>query len=131
MTQDTLKVSSVQVSPLEIENILLAHPKKLVTDVAVAGVSGGRIPGEKVPRAWVVLSDSGKMLGGDATIRELEAWHHEHLSRYKWLSGGVEVVNEVRFALELIRAEDVMLTCILDSQVTDWKGASTRSAKRA
>ena len=92
----------MQVSPLEIENSLLAHPKKLVTDVVVAGVSDGRMPGEKVPRAWVVLSDSGKMLGRDATIRELDAWHHEHLSKHKWLRGGIGVINQVGFALDLI-----------------------------
>jgi acyl-CoA synthetase (AMP-forming)/AMP-acid ligase II len=94
----------MQVSPLEIEDILLAHPKNLVIDAAVAGVSVGRMPDEKVPRAWVVLSDSGKMLGRDATIRELEAWHHEHLSKHKWLRGGIEVVYEVGFrvAFDLI-----------------------------
>ena len=95
MTQDTFKVSGMQVSPLEIEDALLAHPKKLVTDVVVAGVSGGRVPGEKVPRAWVVSSDSGKMLGGDVAIRGLEAWHHEHLSKHKWLRGGIGVVEQV------------------------------------
>ena len=92
----------MQVSPLEIENVLLAHPKKLVNDVVVAGVSGGHMPGEMVPHAWVVLSDSGKLLGRDATIMELEAWHHEHLSKHKWLHGGIQVVNEVRFSLDLI-----------------------------
>ena len=54
--QDTLKVSGVQVSPLEIKDLLLAHPQKLIQDVTVAGVSGGRALDEQVPRAWVVLS---------------------------------------------------------------------------
>ena len=92
----------MQVSPLEIENVLLAHPKKLVNDVVIAGVSGGRILGEVVPHAWVVLSDSGKLLGRDATIMALESWHHKHLSNHKWLRGGIEVVDQARFALDQI-----------------------------
>lgn len=81
-------------SPVEIEDVLLAHPRRLITDVTVAGVSGGRTEDEKVPRAWVVLSDTGKKLGAAATIKELEAWHQEQLSKYKWLRGGIEVVKQ-------------------------------------
>ncbi|KAF8962991.1 hypothetical protein BDZ97DRAFT_1701982 [Flammula alnicola] len=100
--KDTLKVSGAQVSPVEIENCLLAHPAQLITDATVAGVSGGRTDDEKVPRAWVVLSDTGKGLGlgsgqgenGDgegwgeeSVVRELDRWHRENLSKYKWLRG--------------------------------------------
>ena len=80
---------------MEIENVLLAEPRKLITDVTVAGVSGGRTSDEKVPRAWVVLSSAGRNLGEAATIRELKAWHEENLSKYKWLRGGIEVVKAV------------------------------------
>ena len=93
--KDTLKVSGIQVSPVEIEGVLLAEPRGLITDATVAGVSGGRISDEKVPRAWVVLSSAGRMLGADVTIRELKAWHEVNLSKYKWLRGGIEVVKEV------------------------------------
>ncbi|KAF5377931.1 hypothetical protein D9615_006730 [Tricholomella constricta] len=93
--KDTLKVSGTQVSPMEIETVLLAEPRGLVTDTTVIGVSGGRTTDEEVPRAWVVLSEAGKALGAAATIRELEAWHRKNLSRYKWLRGGIEVVEEV------------------------------------
>ncbi|KAF8625992.1 hypothetical protein AX17_006716 [Amanita inopinata Kibby_2008] len=94
--KDTLKVSGAQVSPVEIENVLLAHPNKLIQDATVAGVSGGRTSDEKVPRAWVVLSDVGKKLGAATVTKELELWHQENLSKYKWLRGGIEVVKEVR-----------------------------------
>ncbi|KAJ7893273.1 hypothetical protein B0H13DRAFT_2339757 [Mycena leptocephala] len=73
--KDTLKVSGIQVSPNEIEDVLFAHPEKLISDVSVAGVSGGRTADEKVP--------------------PLEKWHWESLSRYKWLRGGMEVVEEI------------------------------------
>ncbi|KAF7340309.1 hypothetical protein MVEN_01950000 [Mycena venus] len=93
--KDTLKVSGSQVSPKEIEDVLFSHPEKLISDVSVAGVSGGRTADEKVPRAWIVLSSAGKKKGQSATIKALEEWHHESLSRYKWLRGGIEVVKEI------------------------------------
>ncbi|KAF7367639.1 hypothetical protein MSAN_00827500 [Mycena sanguinolenta] len=93
--KDTLKVSGAQVSPKEIEDVLFAHPDKLISDVTVAGVSGGRTADEKVPRAWIVLSSAGKKKGAPAVIKALEEWHQESLSKYKWLRGGIEVVKEI------------------------------------
>ncbi|KAH9480790.1 putative 4-coumarate--CoA ligase 2 [Psilocybe cubensis] len=104
--KDTLKVSGAQVSPVEIEGCLLAHPGKLITDATVAGVSGGRTSDEKVPRAWVVLSpdasaslglapDTGKAVVAEKAIAELDRWHKENLSKYKWLRGGIEIVDEI------------------------------------
>jgi len=57
---------------------LITHPKELIIDVFVAGVSEGQSDDEKVPHAWSV----GKEL---ETIRKLETWHQTNLSRYKWL----------------------------------------------
>ena len=82
-------------SPVEIEDLLLAHPQKLIQDVTVAGVSGGRTLDEKVPRAWVVLSLEGQKLGVAKVVKALEEWHQKNLSKYKWLRGGIEVVKEV------------------------------------
>lgn len=94
-TKDILKVSGAQVSPTEIENVLLAQPEKLILDVTVAGVSGGRTSDEKVPRAWIVLSDEGKQRGAEAVVQALHTWIQKNLSKYKWLRGGIEVVEEV------------------------------------
>lgn len=93
--KDTLKVSGAQVSPVEIENCLLDQPDKLISDVTVAGVSGGRTSDEKVPRAWIVLNSTGKKRGASAVIKGLESWHQKNLSKYKWLRGGIEVVDEI------------------------------------
>ena len=82
-------------SPVEIENCLLDHPEKLINDVTVAGVSGGRTLDEKVPRAWIVLNSAGKKRGASVVIMELESWVQKNLSKYKWLRGGIEVVEEV------------------------------------
>ncbi|KIK90748.1 hypothetical protein PAXRUDRAFT_831419 [Paxillus rubicundulus Ve08.2h10] len=94
-TKDTLKVSGMQVSPMEIEAILLRHPDKLIIDATVAGVSGGRTADERLPRAWVVLSATGKALDVGETAKRLDAWVRSSLSRYKWLRGGISVVNQI------------------------------------
>lgn len=93
--KDTLKVSGVQVSPTEIEEVLRMHPDKLLADICVAGVSGGRTSDEKVPRAWVVLSEEGERRGEKESLAALDVWMKENLSKYKWLRGGVEVVDQV------------------------------------
>lgn len=93
--KDTLKISGVQVSPSELESVLLVQPDGLLDDVAVAGVSGGRTSDEKIPRAWVVLSQAGKRKGTAATIKALEEWSQRSLTKQKWLRGGFEVVAQV------------------------------------
>ncbi|KZT12012.1 acetyl-CoA synthetase-like protein [Laetiporus sulphureus 93-53] len=93
--KDTLKVSGFQVSPTEIEDVLMAHPEKLLVEACVAGVSSGRSSDEKVPRAWVVLSDEGKAQGERTVVAKLDEQVRKNLSRYKWLRGGIEVVGEI------------------------------------
>jgi len=62
-------------------------------------VSGGRTSDEKVPRAWVVLSAIGKDASQgwskEKVMQELDRWHKENLSKYKWLRGGIEIVDEI------------------------------------
>jgi len=91
----------MQVSPTEIEEMLLRHPEGLVIDVTVSGVSGGRTADERVPRAWVVLSPNGRALGATEVVARLDMWIRETLSRYKWLRGGIAVVNQVSPILAL------------------------------
>ncbi|KAG1763355.1 hypothetical protein EV702DRAFT_1283630 [Suillus placidus] len=73
--------------PWKSKKTLLAHPDKLIIDVSVAGVSGGRTWDERIPRAWVVLSHAGASLGEKEVVAQLDAWVQERLSRYKWLGG--------------------------------------------
>jgi len=94
-TKDILKVSGMQVSPVEIEGVLLLQPDKLIVDVTVAGVNGGRMPDGKVPRAWIVLSEAGKKQGTVEVVKRLDTWCRKNLSKYKWLRGGIEVVTEI------------------------------------
>ncbi|KAG2125631.1 hypothetical protein BD769DRAFT_1668897 [Suillus cothurnatus] len=92
---DTLKISGMQVSPVEIENTMLEQPDKLITDVSIAGVSGGRTSDERIPRAWIVLSPAGAALGEKEVVTRLDAWVKERLSRYKWLRGGIGIVEAI------------------------------------
>jgi len=87
----------MQVSPSEIEVTLLGHPDRLVIDAAVAGVTlkGIGEQTDKVPRAWVVLSPLGRKTGMIKVADELEGWTRQTLSKYKWLKGGIEFVDEV------------------------------------
>jgi len=93
--KDTLKISGVQVSPSELELALWSQPDHLIHDIAVAGVSGGRTSDEKVPRAWIVLNQAGKQKGAAETIKTLEEWTQQNLTKQKWLRGGFEVVTEI------------------------------------
>ena len=44
-----------------------------------------------------MLTLTGKKRGVAAVVRELDAWHQKNLSKYKWLRGGIEVVDHVCF----------------------------------
>ena len=103
-SKDTLKIGGAQVSPTEIEDVLRAQPDGLVDDLCVAGVSGGRTSDERVPRAWIVLSDKGRCLGKVKTLEVLEGWAQRSLSRYKWLRGGWEIVDTVSVVSGLTRS---------------------------
>ncbi|KAG1742243.1 uncharacterized protein EDB91DRAFT_1236930 [Suillus paluster] len=75
-SQDTLKISGMQVSPVEIENTIPAQPDKLITDVSVAGISGGA-------------------LGKKEVVARLDTWVQGQLSRYKWLRAGIKIVETI------------------------------------
>jgi len=63
--------------------------------VAVAGVKGDRLSDELAPRAWVVLSGTGKKQGVEVVLAALDKWARSRLSKHKWLRGGFQVVDEI------------------------------------
>ena len=75
---DLLKVSGIFVSPLEIENVLLAHAA--VAEVCVLGREDDE--GLVKPIAFVV--PRAGHAGGDALAAELKAHCKEHLAPYKY-----------------------------------------------
>ncbi|RAR01194.1 4-coumarate-CoA ligase-like protein [Stemphylium lycopersici] len=91
--KEMIKVKGLQVAATEVEDTLLQHPEHLVSDACVAGVESGRGDREVGVRAWVVLKDGGRALGEEGVKRKLREWVEGRLSRYKWLTGGIEVVD--------------------------------------
>ena len=117
----------MQVSPTEIEVALLDHPGGLIIDATVAGVTlrGMDGPDIKVPRAWVVLSPHGRKTSKKKVAEELEAWTRKTLSKYKWLGGGIDFVDEVRNrSSRLVSVHSYAdYVSLLDSQIREWQSA--------
>ncbi|THY18542.1 acetyl-CoA synthetase-like protein [Aureobasidium pullulans] len=83
--KELIKVRGFQVAPAEIEAALVSHP--LVQDVAVIGIDGGE-DGE-LPRAYVIRKDN------KLSETDIKEWSTERLARYKWLTGGVNFVDQI------------------------------------
>ncbi|KAF2455093.1 putative AMP-binding enzyme [Lineolata rhizophorae] len=83
--KDLIKVRGFQVSPAEIEGVLLRH--RSIVDAAVIGVKFGR-DGSEYPRAYVVLAKGARM-----TEKEVARFCNGRLARYKGLEGGVRFVE--------------------------------------
>ena len=93
--KDLLKVRGWQVSPAEIEAILLTHPN--VAEAAVIGVQSTNEKGmdSEVPQAYIVCKErrnreEERKLEGN--IKNLVA---SKLSRYKHLEGGVRFISAI------------------------------------
>lgn len=84
--KEMIKVSGFQVAPKELEGVLLEHPG--IADAAVIGVKGDA--GSELPRAYVVVKESANLSESD-----VKRWVEGRLTRYKWLSGGVEFLESV------------------------------------
>ncbi|KAF1924353.1 acetyl-CoA synthetase-like protein [Didymella exigua CBS 183.55] len=93
--KEMIKVKGLQVAATEVEDMLLDHPEGLVRDACVAGVDNGRGDGSLFVRAWVVLTDAGKNLAEAQVVQKLDEWVKSRLSRHKWLTGGIEIVDEI------------------------------------
>jgi acyl-CoA synthetase (AMP-forming)/AMP-acid ligase II len=96
--KELIKVRGFQVSPAELEKVILQHPA--IVDAAVIGVSvyrdatnsaaSSRASGKdgELPRAYVVLGP-----GRTATEEEVKKWCTERLAKYKSLTGGVRFMD--------------------------------------
>ncbi|KAK4037160.1 hypothetical protein OUZ56_029202 [Daphnia magna] len=84
--KELIKYKGLQVSPTELERILLTHPD--VVDVAVAPIADPSA-GE-IPRAYIV-----KRQGGAVTSDELARFLSDKVSAYKRLRGGVVFIDAV------------------------------------
>ncbi|KAI9900781.1 hypothetical protein N3K66_005043 [Trichothecium roseum] len=82
--KELIKVRGFQVSPSELDAVLLEHEG--VADVAVVGVTSGD---EEAPRAYVVRRDPG------LTEKQVHAWVAGRVASYKRLAGGVVFVDAI------------------------------------
>jgi 4-coumarate--CoA ligase len=93
--KEMIKVKGLQVAATEVEDTLLHHPDGLVRDACVAGVDNGRGDGSLFVRAWVALTKEGEKLDQETLFKKLNDWIEGRLSKHKWLTGGIEVVDAV------------------------------------
>jgi benzoate-CoA ligase len=76
-TDDMLKVGGIFVSPYEVENCLLQHPR--VAECAVIGYKGA--DGLTKPKAFIVLREGS---GSDQVARELMEFVKQRLAAFKY-----------------------------------------------
>ncbi|KAF8861931.1 acetyl-CoA synthetase-like protein [Acephala macrosclerotiorum] len=84
--EDLIRYKELQVSPSELEELLLSHP--LIQDAAVVGIPASDKQGD-VPRAYVV-ADQTKV-----SAEEVENFVKEKVEDYKLLKGGVVFVAAI------------------------------------
>jgi len=84
--KELIKYKGYQVSPTELEQILLTHPG--VEDVAIGPVSD-EAAGE-IPKAYVVRKP-----GSTVTEEDIITFLHGKVSAYKYLRGGVSFIDAV------------------------------------
>lgn len=85
--KELIKVNGLQVSPAELEAILLEMPE--VADAAVVGIVLG---GEELPRAYVALQPASK---GKTTEADIRRFMHDRVAKYKRLAGGIMFLDEI------------------------------------
>lgn len=84
-SKDLIKVNAFQVSPSELENILISHP--MVLEAAVIGVNHDKL-GE-APKAFVVRKEA------KLTKTDIHDFIAKRCSKFKWLTGGLEFIDEI------------------------------------
>ncbi|OXV05486.1 hypothetical protein Egran_06746 [Elaphomyces granulatus] len=88
--KELIKVRGFQVSPSELEAVLLSHPQ--IIDTAVIGI---KFPGsrEELPRAYVVRKPGND--GRNLTEDEVKQFLLGRLAKYKALEGGVQFIDAI------------------------------------
>ncbi|XP_012272244.1 4-coumarate--CoA ligase 1 [Orussus abietinus] len=84
--KELIKYKGSQIAPAELEDVLLSHPE--VKDAAVVG-KPDEVAGE-IPVAFVVLQPGSKI-----SPNEIRRYVDGKVSSWKWLRGGVRLVNEI------------------------------------
>ncbi|KAI9371746.1 hypothetical protein BJX61DRAFT_548097 [Aspergillus egyptiacus] len=85
--KELIKVNALQVSPAELEAVLLAHDA-----IADAGVVGVTVDGQERPRAYVQVKDEARGKLSEAQVQE---YMKDRVAKHKQLTGGVQFVDEL------------------------------------
>lgn len=85
-TKELVKVKGYQVSPTELENLLLELPE--IADVAVGGIVDEAA--DEMPRAYIVLRPNAGL-----TAEEVQEYVKKNAAKHKWLTGGVRFVKAI------------------------------------
>lgn len=85
-TKELIKVKGFQVSPTELENLLLKMPE--IADVAVGGIVDEA--SDEVPRAYIVLRPNAEL-----TTDDIQEHVEKNAAKHKWLTGGVRFVKAI------------------------------------
>uniref|UniRef100_A0A1I7WSN4 AMP-binding_C domain-containing protein n=1 Tax=Heterorhabditis bacteriophora TaxID=37862 RepID=A0A1I7WSN4_HETBA len=93
--KDIIKVNGMQVSPSELEDVILTHPH--VAEVGVIGIEKENCG--QVPKAFIVLKEGVNREKApqeiDVFIRDTYFTNLERVAHFKYLRGGVEVRDEL------------------------------------
>lgn len=85
-TKEMIKVKGYQVSPTELENLLMELPE--IADVGVGGIADEGA--DEVPRAYIVLRPNAEL-----TADDIQEHVKKYASKHKWLTGGVRFVRVI------------------------------------
>ncbi|KAL5340908.1 hypothetical protein BJX70DRAFT_406651 [Aspergillus crustosus] len=88
--KELIKVNALQVSPAELEAVLLSHEG--VADVGVVGMISADGDGQECPRAYVQIRDRMDSKLSEEGIQEFMT---ARVAKHKQLTGGVKFVDEV------------------------------------
>lgn len=86
--KELIKVRGFQVSPSEIEGVLLTHPD--IIDAAVIGIRAAKRSDGEEPRAYITLRQGSTL--DQSGVHDLLK---ERLARYKHCTGGIVIGKEI------------------------------------